>query len=99
MPSDDEKGWREHSIMVLTAIKQLNSDLRSMRDIDFPAVKDRLHDVEMKMTNSINDLALDVTNKITELDTSLKLKSGVWGMLGGLLGAMTLGLIYIITKN
>lgn len=77
--------WRQNSIFVLEGIKELRSDIKGLVT--------KIDDNAKEQDKRFDKLQLTVITDIT----ALKIKSGIWGLLGGLIPAAII-LAWILIK-
>lgn len=51
-----------------------------------------------KLYQSIDEMKVDLITRVTKLETEMKLKSGFWGMLGGLIMVSVAILVNYVKK-
>jgi len=83
--SDSEKDtWREYQKLVLSELRRLDGNMEKLGERVDRAVKHERGNrqtVELGVQAELTRIALEVQ--------SLKIKAGVWGIMGGLLPAIT----------
>ena len=80
----DNNGWREYQKLVLSELRRLDSTVEKLGDRIDRAVKHERgnrQQVEANTHTEVSRIALEVHG--------LKIKAGIWGLLGGLLPVMT----------
>ena len=80
----DNNGWREYQKLVLSELRRLDANLEKLSERIDRAVKHERgnrQQVEANTHAEVSRIALEVHG--------LKIKAGIWGLLGGLLPVMT----------
>lgn len=80
MPDEQTNGWREYQNLVLSELRRLDEGVSRLNERIEDAIRhERGHRVRVEdaTANSIKRLELDVYG--------LRIKAGIWGLLGGLL--------------
>jgi len=78
--SDDGNGWREYQKLVLNELRRLDTNLEKLSDRIEASIKHERNNrqlAENGLQDEIRNVALEVHG--------LKIKAGIWGLLGGLL--------------
>ena len=78
--SDEGNGWREYQKLVLNELRRLDINLEKLSDridVSIKHERNNRHQVENGLQDEIRNVALEVHG--------LKIKAGIWGLLGGLL--------------
>ena len=81
---EETNGWREYQKLVLSELRRLDSNLEKLNERIDRAVKHERgnrQQVEANTHAEVSRIALEVHG--------LKIKAGIWGLLGGLLPVMT----------
>jgi len=85
------EGWGEYRKLILAELERL---ARSIGDIDRKMDLFR-NDEVAKIRKEISDFEI----KLATLKTTVDLKSGVWGAIGGMIPAVIAALIWYMTKG
>jgi hypothetical protein len=78
--SDEGNGWREYQKLVLNELRRLDINLEKLSDridVSIKHERNNRQTVENGLQDEIRNVALEVHG--------LKIKAGIWGLLGGLL--------------
>jgi hypothetical protein len=78
--SDEGNGWREYQKLVLNELRRLDTNLEKLSDridVSIKHERNNRQTVENGLQDEIRSVALEVHG--------LKIKAGIWGLLGGLL--------------
>ena len=78
--SDEGNGWREYQKLVLNELRRLDINLEKLSDridVSIKHERNNRQQVENGLQDEIRNVALEVHG--------LKIKAGIWGLLGGLL--------------
>lgn len=84
MTDDDHNTWREYQKLVLNELQRLDSSLEKLTDRIDAAIKHERGNrtqVERTFAAELQRLSIEVHG--------LKVKAGVWGLIGGLLPVIT----------
>lgn len=84
MDSSEGQGWREYQKLVLNELRRLDTNLEKLTDRIDAAVKHERSNRQISETAMQSDI-----RKISLEVRELKIKAGVWGLLGGLLPVLT----------
>ena len=61
-----------------------------------------IHDLESKFdkfSEKFDEKISDLSGRMTEVEVSLKLKAGFWGVVGGSIPLLAMALIYLLTRG
>jgi len=91
MSNNEDNGWNEYQKLILSELKRLNT----LYDKLCEEIKDMGKDYDSKLDR----MSRDKDEKIVELKveiSALKVKSGLWGSLAGLVSALAVLLLRMI---
>lgn len=96
MDTIQDNGWNEMKNLVVSELKRMNTNYESLDGkVDNITIK-------VGIMNSKLECLPDHTNRINALETNqsaLKVKSEIWGVIGGALPVIILIFIYIVVKG
>lgn len=83
MTDDASNGWREYQKLVLSELRRLDENVEKLSDKLDQAIRherNNRHTAENATMTEVRRIALEVH--------ALKVKAGIWGLIGGLLPVM-----------
>ena len=88
-----ENGWEEYKRLILFRLDEMNQNMRNLNDSVIDLQKNIIRDV-----TDVNNRVDGVCAEVKCLQTEMKIKSGVWGLLGGAIPASVILAVELI-KN
>ncbi len=91
MPDNESNGWREYQKLVLSELRRLDENVEKMNDRIERALKHERNNRRMIDNGTKEDI------RTLQLEVhGLKIKAGIWGLIGGLLPVLTALLLQAI---
>ena len=85
--ADETNGWSEWSKFVLKELERLNEQC------------DQLRKDHSNMNEKFNEKTQEIKTAIGMLGTEMRLKSGIWGALAGLIPAILMLIYYWVARK
>jgi len=101
----DYNGWNEWAKYVLKSIERLElniCNLESKRSLDKDLILKEVTKVRDDVMTEVSKIRNDVTSlkeEVIELNTSFKIKSGIWGAVAGITTFISIYIIQILSKK